>query len=204
MSNWNNLATNKSIQKTIKALKANGINAIVCESLKEARKETLKLIPQNKEVMTMSSVTLETMGVTSEINESQIYNSTKRKLSKMNKKTQALEMKRIGAAPEVGIGSVHAITQDGQVLIASNTGSQLPSYAYGSSRVIWIAGTQKIVKNLDEGIKRIYEYVLPLESIRVKKAYGMKKSNVSKLLIINKEINPGRIFLILVKEKIGF
>lgn len=101
------------------------------------------------------------------------------------------------------MGSVHAVTQDGHILIASNSGSQLPAYAYSAAHVIWVVGTQKIVKNIEEGMKRIYEYCLPLEDARAQKAYGVG-SAVNKLLIVNVEKVPGRITIILVKEKLGF
>lgn len=198
------LASDQSIQKTIGALKANGINAVVVENAEKAKKKVFEIIPQNAEVMTMSSVTLETIGIDKEINESGKYSSVKNKLFKLDRKTQGLEMQKLGAAPEYAVGSVHAVTEDGKVIIASNSGSQLPAYAYASAHVIWIVGTQKIVKNLDAGMKRIYDYVLPLESEHMNKLYGIQKSNVSKLLIINKEINPQRITLIFVKEKLGF
>ncbi len=102
------------------------------------------------------------------------------------------------------VGSVHAVTENGQVVVASNTGSQLPAYAYGSQNVIWVVGTQKIVSDLDAAFNRINEYVLPLEADRARKAYGVEGSNVSKLLILNKEINPNRIKLIFVNENLGF
>ena len=203
MNKWNTLATNESIAKTIKNLKANGINAVVVENGSQAKIKVLDLLPKGAEVMIMSSVTLETLGLPEEINKSSKFDSVKNKLAKMDRKTQGLEMRRIGAAPEYAIGSVHAVTEDGKLLIASNTGSQLPAYAYGSSHVIWVAGTQKIVKNVDDGIKRIYEHSLPLESERAKKVYGTP-SNVSKLLIINEEISPDRLTIILVKEILGF
>ncbi len=205
MKDWSELAGDESITKTIGALKANGINTFVVENGIEAKEKVFELIPQGAEVMSMSSVTLDTIGVSKEINESGNYNSDKVKLAKMDRKTQELEMERIGAAPEYAVGSVHAVTENGKVIIASNTGSQLPAYAYGASHVIWVAGTQKIVVNLEQGLKRIYEYVLPLESERINKVYNMTSgSNVSKLLIINKEIAPNRLTLILVKEKLGF
>jgi len=203
MNNWNTLATDESIQKTITALKANGINAMVVENGEEAKKKALEFLPQGAEVIAMSSATLDTLSISQEINESGKYNSVKNKLSKMDRKTQGLEMQKLGAAPEYAIGSVHAVTEDGKLIIASNTGSQLPAYAYAASHVIWVVGTQKIVANLDAGMKRIYEYVLPLESERLKKVYGVE-SNVSKLLIINKEIAKDRLTLIFVKEKLGF
>jgi hypothetical protein len=110
----------------------------------------------------------------------------------------------MGAAPEYVVGNVHAVTQDGKIIVASNSGSQLPAYTYGSSKVIWVVGTQKITKNLDSGMKRIYEYVFPLESERAHKAYGVPKSFVSKLFILNKEQTPTRITIILVQESLDF
>lgn len=203
MKIWNELASDESLAKTIKSLKANGINAIAVKNKDEAKKKIFELIPRGAEVMTMSSETLETTGIAKAVNESNKYDSVKNKLYKMDRKTQGLEMQRICAAPEYAIGSVHAVTEDGKLLIVSDSGSQLPAYAYGALHVIWVVGTQKIVKDVDMGMKRIYEYVLPMESERTKKVYGVK-SNVSKLLIINKEINPNRLTLIFVKEKFGF
>lgn len=127
----------------------------------------------------------------------------RKKFATMDAKTQGLEMKKLGAAPEWAIGSVHAVTEGGKVVVVSATGSQLPAYAYGSSHVIWVVGSQKIVKDLDEAAKRIYEYVLPKESERAMKAYGMA-SSVNKRLIIDKEATPDRITMIIVKEKLGF
>lgn len=188
------LADETTVQKTVEALGANEIEAIVVENGAAAKEKVLKLLPKGAEVMTMSSETLKKVGLTE-------VDTVKEKLKVIETGT---EKSKLGAAPEWAIGSVHAVTEDGKVLIASNTGSQLPAYVYGSGHVIWVVGAQKIVKDLDEGMKRIYEYVLPLESERVKKAYGMEKSNVSKLLIFNKETQPGRITMVLVKEKVGF
>lgn len=204
MSNWNQLADKNTIDKTIKALQVNGINAKFFETSQEAVKEVFSEIPEGAEIMNMTSLTLDTLGISKEIVESGKYNPVRKKLENMDRVTQSLKMQKIGAAPEWAIGSVHAVTEDGHVLIASNTGSQLPAYVYGSAHVIWVVGAQKIVQNIDEGMKRIYEYVLPLESERAKKAYGVAGSNVSKVLIVNKEIKPGRITLILVNEVLGF
>jgi hypothetical protein len=205
MKDWGELASTESIQKTVEALKSNGINAIVVENGQEAKQKVFELIPKGSEVMTMSSVTLDSTGISATVNESGVCISIKAKLSKMDRETQGREMQKMGAAPEYALGSVHAVTEDGKVLIASKTGSQLPAYSYGAAHVIWVVGTQKIVANLDEGTKRIYEYVLPLESERANKAYNITSGSfVGKLLTINKEINPERLTLIFVKEKLGF
>lgn len=205
MNNWNNLANDESIQKTMNALRTNGIDATVVENGEEAKQKVLELLPLGAEVMNMTSVTLETIGITKEINGSGRYDSVRNKLAKMDRKTQGREMQKLGAAPEYAVGSVHSVTEDGKLIIASQTGSQLPAYVYGASHVIWVVGTQKITANVDEGTKRIYEYVLPLEAERANEAYNITTgSSVSKMLIINKEIKSDRLTVILVKEKLGF
>lgn len=204
MAQWDKLASKQTIQNTVKALERSGIEVVVVNSGTEAKRKVLELIPEGSEVITMTSVTLNTIGLSEEINKADgKLKPVRDKLYAMNRNTQAQEINRLGAAPEFAVGSIHAVTESGHVLIASATGSQLPAYVYGASKVIWVVGTQKIVKNTDEGMKRIYEYVFPLEDERAKKAYGMG-SGVNKLLIVNKEIAPGRITLILVKERLGF
>lgn len=205
MNKFDELADSTTIEKTAQALNSNGIEAIVVENGEEAKKKALEILPEGTEIMTMVSATLDTISLSAEINkEGGKYKPVRDKLYAMDRETQAKEMKSLGSTPDWAIGSVHAITEDGQILVASASGSQLPAYAYGAINVLWIAGGQKIVKNLEEGLKRIYEYVLPLESERAKKAYGVLGSSVNKILIINKEPQQGRIKVILVKEKVGF
>lgn len=205
MSQWDQLPDKEVIEKTIEALRANGVDVKFIESSEETKKLVLELIPDGAEVMTMSSTTLDTLGLSEEINkENSKFKPVRDKLYAMDRTTQAKEMNRLGAAPGYAIGSVHAITEEGHLLIASNTGSQLPAYAYGALKVIWVAGAQKIVKNTEQGLKRIYEHSLPLESERAKKAYGVPGSAVNKILIINKEVQPDRATLILVNEVLGF
>lgn len=200
----NTLASQQTIDKTVEALKANNFNTIVVENGAEAMKKVLEMIPEGAEVMTATSVTLDTIGLTEALNESGKYDAVKKKLMSMNRETQGLEMQKLGAAPEYIVGSVHAVTEEGHVLIASNSGSQLPGYTYGSPHVIWVVSTKKIVKDDEEGKKRVYEHVLPLESVRAHKAYGVPGSFVSKLLYFNREPNPTRITMILVKEDLGY
>lgn len=197
------LASEESIKKTALALEANNMKVLVVENREDAKRQVLELLPEGAEVFTMSSVTLDETGVAKEINESGKYNSIRNKLYAMDRNTQGREMAKLGAAPDWVVASVHAVAEDGHLLIASNTGSQLSAEAYGGGKVIFVVGTQKIVKDTEEGLRRIYEYCLPLEDARAQKAYGMG-SNVSKILIINKEVMPDRITVILVKEKLGF
>lgn len=204
---YDQIPADEIIQKTVTALAANGITAIVAENKEQARQEALRLVPEGAEVMTMTSVTLEQTGIAQEINESGKYSSVRAQLNKMDRKTQNQEMQKLGAAPEYALGSVHAVTRDGKIIIASNTGSQLPAYAYGSAHVVWVVGAQKIVTDEADAHKRIWEYVLPRESVRARKAYGLPESwnsNPNKILAINKEAAPGRLNIIFVKEALGF
>ena len=89
------------------------------------------------------------------------------------------------------------------MLAASSSGSQLAPYAGGAGRVIFVVGTQKIVSDLEEGLRRIEEYAFPLEDARAMEAYGIN-SGINKVLIINREVVPGRITVVLVDEVLGF
>lgn len=205
MADFKTPATPEIVQKTIDALSANGMTAEYVQTSEEAKAKVLNLIPKGAEVMTMTSVTLQSIGVTETINNSGGYNSVKNELNKLNRETDSLKMQKLGSAPEYTVGSVHAVTQDGKVIVASNTGSQMAAYVYGSPHVIWVIGTQKIVENVDEGIKRIYEYILPQESVRLNAQYNINTGSfVSKLLIFNREFNPSRIHIIFVNETLGF
>ena len=200
-----NIQLKSKLEEVGEKLKENGMEYEIAENKQEAKKMVLNSLEKGSEVFTMTSVSLEEIGLADEINKSADFVSIRNKLYSMDRNTQGKEMQKLGSSPEVAIGSVQAVTEDGVVVLASNTGSQLAAYVYGASRVIWLVGEQKIVKNLDQAMKRIYDYVLPLEGERIKKAYpGATGSNVSKLLIVNKEIKPGRIKIILVKEKLGF
>ncbi|MBI3305273.1 LUD domain-containing protein [Candidatus Parcubacteria bacterium] len=190
--------------RTAAALTANGIEAHTVENAAQAKAKLFEMIPAGAEVMTMTSVTLDAVGADKEFFESGRYDSIRKRFAALDPQTQGAEMRKLAAAPQWTVGSVHAVTEDGHVMIASASGSQLPAYAYGAANVVWIAGTNKIVKDTAAGLKRIYEYALPLESERARRAYGVAGSSVNKLLIINREGQAGRARIILVNEALGF
>lgn len=111
-------------------------------------------------------------------------------------------MRKLAASPDYVVGSVHAITEQGQVLVAAGGGSQLASYVYGAGKVVWVAGAQKIVADLDEGLRRINEHSLKLEDARLRQMRGVG-SLVGKVLIVSRE-PAGRTTLILVRAALGF
>jgi L-lactate utilization protein LutC len=203
VSKFNLPASDDQIKRTVQALEANNIHVIVTEDGADAKKTLYELIPANAEIFTSSSETLNALGVTEEIDKSGRYNSVREKISMMDRKTQNREMEKLGATPEYMIGSVQAVTEIGEVIVASKTGSQISGYVAAADHVIWVVGTQKIVPTIDDGMDRIETYVLPLEMTRAFKAYGIATS-INKVLVIKKEFKPGRTTMILVKENLGF
>ena len=201
---YDTVATDEQIEKTKQALEANGLSVIVVSSGEEAKSAALGLLPKGAEVMTTTSRTLETIGLDAAINDSGDYDAVRPKLNAMwGDPSKKRDQRKLGAAPDFVVGSVHAVTEDGRVLVASATGSQLPAYSYGAGRVVWVVGAQKIVKDLDEALARLTEHVFPLENERAKKAYG-SGSAINKKFILNKEADPERITLIIAKESLGF
>src|SRR5690349_10956728 len=197
------LASNEQIERTIKALEANGIHAVVAENGDEAKRIFFELVPEGAEVFLGASVTLETLGIKDEIDKSGRYDSLRPKMFALDRATQGREIRKLGGAPDYAAGSVHAVTEDGQIMIASNTGSQLGPYASGAGKVIWVVGAQKLVKNLEEGMRRIEEYCVPREEVHMQQLYG-SHTGLNKILIVNKEIRPERITMIIVKEELGY
>lgn len=197
------LASDERLDKTITALKANGLEVTVVENGDEARQKALDLIEKGASVMTATSTTADQIGLPEAIDESDDFVSLRKKIAALPESEQRAEARRINSAPDYVVGSVHAVTEDGQAVIASNSGSQLPAYAFSAAHVIWVVGTQKIVKDLDEAMKRVEEYTFKLEDERMMKTYGMH-SGIRKVLIVNGEIMPGRVHMILVKQQLGF
>ena len=197
------LATDEQIARAAQALEANNIHTIVVESGEEARKLVFELLPQGVEVLANQSKTLEKLGITAEIDKSGRYNAIRPKVLALDRKTQADEIRVLRSSPTYIIGSVHAVTEEGQVLTASYGGSQLGAYAYGAAKVIWVIGAQKIVKDLNEGFRRIKEYSYPLEDERLRASLGVP-TKIGKVLVTNLEAMPGRVTAIIVKEELGY
>jgi len=197
------LASDERIARAAKALEANGIKVLIAKNGEEAKRLFFEMVPDGSEIFLGASVTLEKLGITVEVDKSGRFDSLRPKMFAMNRETQGREMRKLVGAPDFAAGSVHAVTEDGQVMIASKTGSQLGPYASSAGKVIWVVGAQKIVKDLNEGFKRIQEYSVPLEEEHMQQLYKIG-TDLSKLLIINREIRPNRITMIIVKEEVGF
>jgi hypothetical protein len=200
---WGTKADDVRVKRTMAALEANGITVLRASDAAAAKRMVLDLIPDASPVHQGASQTLDKLGITYEIEKSGRYAALRPRIWSMDRETEAHEIRRLGAAPDVMLGSVHAVTETGSLLAASMSGSQLGPYVGGAGRVVFVVGTQKIVPDLEQGLLRINEYAYRLEDARAQAAYGVR-SAVNKVLIINREISPGRITVVLVDEVLGF
>ena len=196
------LPDEQTIASAVTALEEHGFSVEVVDDLDAARQAVLARIPNGLSVMTNTSVTLAETGIADAINDGGPYDSARNRMFALDFATQAQEMKAIGGQPDYALGSVHAITRDGTLVIASASGSQLASYAWGAANVIFVAGAQKLVPTLAAAHERIYQHSLLLEDARAQAAYG-QHSQVGKILEIHTEL-PGRIHIVLIRQQVGY
>ena len=196
------LPDEQTLAATVVALEEHGFSVDIVDDLEAARDAVLARIPEGSSVMTNTSVTLEETGIAETINNGGLYESVRNKLLELDFATQLQEMKAIGGRPDFSLGSVHAVTRDGVLAIASASGSQLASSAWGATNVIFVVGAQKLVPTLEAARERIYEHSLKLEDARAYAAYG-QNSYVGKILEIHQEF-PDRIHVVLIRQSVGF
>jgi len=191
------------LERAAAALREHGFTVEVLDDAAAARARVNDLIPPGASVFTGASETLRLSGIEEDINASGRYDSVKARGAGLDRATQLAEIWRLMSTPDVTVGSVHAVTETGSLVIASASGSQLPGYAGGAMRAIWIVGAQKVVPDLPAALRRVEDHCLPLESDRAMKVYG-GPSAVNRLLILNAELYPGRGTVLLLREAIGF
>ena len=197
------LATSpERVDRVASALRSHNIEAIVVDTGTEARDLVLGLIPEGAEVHTGKSKTLEDVGLYAALVESGRYDALRPRMFAMDRATQGREIRKLVAAPDFMVGSVAAVTDDGALVAASATGSQLGPYAVGGGRVILVVGSQKIVADLDAALRRIRDVAFPYENAQVRARLGVD-TILEKVLIVYGEWSPGRTTVVLVREPVG-
>ncbi len=201
MSEFDALPDEQTIAATVSALESHGFTVEVVDDPTAARKAVLARIPHGARVWKNTSVTLDETGISAGIDAADgPYESVRLQMTAQNYASR--QMKEIAAAPDYALGSVHAITEDGELLIGSASGSQFATLAWGADHVILVAGLQKVVPDLETARRRVREHSLLLENARALQAYG-QNSRLNKTLEIYGEM-PGRIHLVLIRQVIGY
>jgi L-lactate utilization protein LutC len=196
------------LQRTIEAVRGRGITVTLLETKEAALPLLQSLIPAGATVMTGASVTLQQIGFEELLmSKGHPWRSIKAEVLAEKDRTKQVALRRQGTLADYFLGSVHAIAETGEIVIASATGSQLASYAYSSNNVIWVAGAHKITPTLETAVQRVREYVLPLEDQHMKQLYGKQSGSfVGKLLVFEREAPylHRTVHLVLVNEVLGF
>ena len=195
-------ASEAELEGLAEKLRERNFEVVIVRDGAEAKAEVLKRIPAGAVVHSGKSKTLEDAGLFQELMENEGYDFVRRRTMKMDRNTQRDEMRKAGAAPDIMLGSAHAVTEAGQLVITSASGSQIGPIASGAGHLILVVGSQKVVPDLDAAFRRIQEYVFPYEDARLREQMGVG-TKITRTLILERDFMPGRTTIILVRDPIG-
>ncbi len=204
--NHTNLASAETIAKTTDALTANHFSSVVVATRAEALEKIKELIPAGASIMNGSSTTLAEIGLVDYLKEgTHGWDNLHEPIVAESDPEKQIPLRQQAVHAQYYLGSAHAVTEDGELVITSNTGSQLPHLVYTSENIILVVGTHKIVPDLNAAFARINEHVVPLEDKRMQEVYGFG-TTYAKTLILHKENTAvGRtVTVIFVNEALGF
>lgn len=204
--NYTTLPTDTAIAKTIEHLQNNGVHAMLVEDEVAALEKIKERIPKGGSVMNGSSLTLEQIGFIAYLKSgAHGWNNLHEAIVSEKDPIAQSALRKQALLSDYYLGSVHALSQTGEFVIASNSGSQLPHIVFSSPNILFVVGVQKIVPSLPDALKRLEDYVIPLENERANKKYGVG-TYPSKIVIFKKE-NPNlkrNVSMILVHKALGF
>ena len=195
-------ASEETIQRVARRIRERNIEVVVVDDGDQARKEVLERLPEGAEVHSAKSQTLKDAGIFDTIHDESRYDALRPRYLKMDRKTQAREIRKLIAAPDFMLGSVNAVTEEGILVVTSASAGQMGPYASSAGKVILVVGSQKIVPDLETALRRIHDYVLPWEDTQVRQVLNMG-SFIGKTLLIEREWVDGRMTVILVRQPIG-
>jgi hypothetical protein len=203
---YTTLASKEIVDKTVAALTAHHFLPQVLAAKEEALAKIKELLPPGASVMNGASTTLEQIGYIDYLKKgTHGWNNLHDAILAETDTAKQADLRKMAVISDYYVGSVHAVTETGEMVTASNSGSQLPHLAYTSPNLILVISTQKITPSLMEAMQRIDVHILPLEDARMKSVYGYGTQH-NKTLILHAE-NPAmgrKVHVLLVEEKLGF
>jgi hypothetical protein len=183
-------------------LQARNFEVVVVQTGAEAKAEVLRRIPDGIRIHSGKSKTLEDIGLFDTLMGSDEYDFVRKQTLKMDRNTQSREMVKLGATPDLMINGVQAVTEAGQLVVVSASGSQIGAISAGAEKLILVVGSQKIVPDLDGAFQRIQEHVFPYEDARLLDMLGIHTA-WTRTLILERDFTPGRTTVILVRDPVG-
>ena len=198
------MADDAAVARTIEALKARGMDAMVAETHEEALEKLSSLVPDGSEVFAVTSETLDAIGFTQLVTVGNRYRSVGALIGAAKTPEERSELQRtVGTTPEYVVGSVQAVAETGEVVVASASGSQMGSYTFGAKRVIWVVGTQKIVPTLEDAMARTRGYTFKRHQ-EWSPSQGHGPSVMGMITTFEESRRPGRITVLFVKDDLGW
>jgi len=201
---WSRMPDDATVDKTVKAIEARNVRVIPTATGKEALDAVIGLIPEGAEVMNGYSTTLIEIGYDRTLEENRKgwrdYHVT---VTAENDREKRHALRRKSVAADYFLSGVQAIAESGEIVGCDKTGSRVGAWPHAAAHLILVCGANKIVPTLDEALRRCREYALPLENQRAQRAYGTP-SAIGKYVILEEEVEPGRITLVLIREELGY
>ena len=195
-------ATEQQLQDLAARLRERNFEVVIVDDGAAARKEVLSRLSEGASVHSGKSKTLEDSGIFEALMEGEQYDFIRKKTMKMDRQTQRDAIRVLWASPDVMLGSAHAVTEAGRIVVTSASGSQIGPIASGAGKVILVIGSQKLVPDLDSAFERIKEHVFPYEDARLREQMGVG-TKITKTLILDSEFVPGRTTIVLVRQPLG-
>ena len=192
-----------AIDRTVAGLQSRNVDSVVAENGEEARQILIDMIPDGAEVFKSTSETLDTIGYSDYIRETDRYRNLYKEISEETDRDRQRELRRLASVAEYYVGSVHAVAETGEVIVASGSGSQLGAYVYGAKYVIWVTGVQKICPTLDDALDRVKGFSVERHH-EWATSQGRPAAPLGKLMIFENEQNPDRVKMVLIKESLGW
>ncbi len=200
------------MHKLIDALKRRNITGYFVSDRDEAVSKAVELIPENSSVGFGGSVTLEQIGILDVLRKRKDIELLDRTQLKDSKQLYELYIKMFSC--DVFLSSSNAITEEGQIANVDGRGNRVAMITFGPRKVVIIVGKNKITEKLDAAIDRIRKVACPLNVKRLKEL--AKTSPVASTIeiteekiwgqvsIIERQLDRGRIHVIIVNEDLGF
>lgn len=194
-------ATERELEALAVRLRERNFEVVIVDDGAAARPEVLKRIPIGASIHSGKSKTLEDAGIFAALMQGE-HNFIRKQTLKMDRRTQADEIRKLSSTPDVMVNSAHAVTEAGQIVITSASGGQIGPIASGAGKLILVIGSQKLVPDLETAFRRIQEHVFPYEDARLREQMGVG-TKMTRTLILESDFVPGRTTVILVRKPIG-
>lgn len=196
----------------IERLKKRNIEGYFCETSAEAVKKALDLMPEGSVVSWGGTMTINECGLMDALRAGK-YTLIDRMAAKTPQESRELFAKTVMA--DYYLMSTNAVTMAGELVNIDGFGNRVSCLCAGPSHVIIIAGMNKVVEDVDAGIKRIHTKAAPPNTVRLNKDTPCAKTGIcghcftpdcicSQIVITRRSGTPGRIKMILVNEALGF